>query len=476
MRFALMIEPQQGMSYDDQLAIAKRAEAAGFEALLPVRPLRELPGPGRQADDRCLGGARRARARDRRIGLGALVSPVTFRHPGILAKVVTTVDEMSGGRIEVGVGAGWNDVEHRQLGLPSRRSSERADLIEDQLAILHGLWGEPDGWSFDGRRASRSADAQFHPDRWPCPAGRRRRSARRGRGSSSAAAGRRARCGSPRATPTSSTFSRRRPTAPRSARELDDACRAIGRDPATLARSTMAGILIGRSECRGRGARSRRCWPRFGATPMPARRGWTSAASAGSIGTPDQARAQVERFAAAGWSGSCSRTSCPGTSRWSTSWARSWSAGSDASALGGGSAASRVAVAIVAADRVRVRAPGAGDRSVRSWSGVAVPSSAATGAGSAGASGDDDPAGRASARSGRSTAASAATIAAASMPTTRGRREVPGAHARRDRRAASRSREDEDEPGRVIGRRRGGRGGTSRGRGTRPGSRCLPRS
>ena len=97
-----------------------------------------------------------------RIGLGALVSPVTFRHPGNFAKVVTTVDEMSGGRVEVGVGAGWNDLEHRQLGLPFPPIKERADLLEDQLAILHGLWGEPDGWSFEGHAVT-VEDALFQP-------------------------------------------------------------------------------------------------------------------------------------------------------------------------------------------------------------------------------------------------------------------------------------------------------------------------
>ena len=69
---------------------------------------------------------------------------------------------MSGGRIEVGVGAGWNELEHRQLGLPFPPIKERADLMEDQLAILHGLWGEPDGWSYDGHQVS-IRDAQFHP-------------------------------------------------------------------------------------------------------------------------------------------------------------------------------------------------------------------------------------------------------------------------------------------------------------------------
>jgi alkanesulfonate monooxygenase SsuD/methylene tetrahydromethanopterin reductase-like flavin-dependent oxidoreductase (luciferase family) len=98
-----------------------------------------------------------------RIGLGALVSPVTFRHAGVFAKVVTTVDEMSGGRIEVGVGAGWNDLEHQQLGLAFPPIEERANMLEDQLAILHGLWGEPDGWSFEGISGVKVEHALFRP-------------------------------------------------------------------------------------------------------------------------------------------------------------------------------------------------------------------------------------------------------------------------------------------------------------------------
>ena len=162
MRFALMIEPQQGLSYGDQVAIAKRAEANGFEALFRSDHYASFPGPaGQPTTDAWTVIAGLARETDR-IGLGVLVSPVTFRHPGNFAKVVTTVDEMSGGRIEVGVGAGWNDLEHRQLGLAFPPIKERADLMEDQLAILHGLWGEPDGWSFEGHQVT-IEDASFHP-------------------------------------------------------------------------------------------------------------------------------------------------------------------------------------------------------------------------------------------------------------------------------------------------------------------------
>src|SRR3990170_5399311 len=110
MRFALMIEAQQGLSYADQLAIVRRAEAAGFEAFFRSDHYAAFPGasdnPTTDAWAVLAGLARETE----RISLGALVSPVTFRHPGSFVKVVTTVDEMSGGRVEGGVGAGWDDA------------------------------------------------------------------------------------------------------------------------------------------------------------------------------------------------------------------------------------------------------------------------------------------------------------------------------------------------------------------------------
>ena len=170
-----------------------------------------------------------------RIGLGTLVSPVTFRHPGNLAKVVTTVDEMSGGRLEVGLGAGWNDLEHRQLGLPFPEIKERADLLEDQLAILHGLWGEPDGWSYDGHAVS-IAEADFKPKPVDVPGpAADRRSAAPGRGSWSVARARHGPTGWRRATPTNSTcHPRRAPT--RSARSTPSSMRRAGRSAATRRR------------------------------------------------------------------------------------------------------------------------------------------------------------------------------------------------------------------------------------------------
>ena len=298
MRFAIQLEPQQGMSYGDHVAVARRAEANGLEAIFRSDHYASFPGPaGMPTTDAWAVLAGLARDTER-IGLGTLVSPVTFRHPGNFAKVATTVDEMSGGRVEFGVGAGWNELEHRQLGLPFPPIKERADLLEDQLAILHGLWGEPDGWSYDGHVVS-IADANFKPKPVDVP-GRPR----------TPIGGARPRIlvggeGSPRsyrlAARYADEFNLSSASGPDKVREvnaaLDAACEAIGRDPATLTRSAMVGVLIGRDEGemrdrldaikRALGADADEDWL------AERERRWI-------IGTPERAREIVHGFAAAG--------------------------------------------------------------------------------------------------------------------------------------------------------------------------------
>lgn len=150
MRYALMTEPQQGLSYDEILAVARTAEEAGLEAFFRSDHYASFPGAsGLPTTDAwaTLGGLARDTSR---IRIGVLVSPVTFRIPGSLAKVIQTVDQMSGGRVEAGFGAGWNDEEHAQLGIPFPPIEERYDMLAEELAIIHGLWTEDDGWSYDG--------------------------------------------------------------------------------------------------------------------------------------------------------------------------------------------------------------------------------------------------------------------------------------------------------------------------------------
>lgn len=150
MRYALMTEPQQGLSYDEVLALARTAEASGLEAFFRSDHYASFPGEGGLPTTDAWATLAGLARETERIALGTLVSPVTFRVPGNLAKVIQTVDEMSGGRIEAGFGAGWNEAEHAQLGIPFPPIGERYDMLAEQLAIIHGLWTEPDGWTYEG--------------------------------------------------------------------------------------------------------------------------------------------------------------------------------------------------------------------------------------------------------------------------------------------------------------------------------------
>jgi F420-dependent oxidoreductase-like protein len=297
-RFALMIEPQQGLTYEEQLAIVRRAESVGFESFFRSDHYQSFPGPaGEPTTDAWAVLAGLARETST-ITLGTLVSPVTFRPVGNLAKVVTTVDEMSGGRVEFGLGAGWNDAEHSQLGLPFPEIGERADLMEEHFAVLRGLWGEPDGWSYEGAHV-RVRDAQFHP----------KPVARPGRPTSSNGAARPRLLtggeGSPRSMRIAARYcdefnlsSSSPDTAATKFAELREACEAIGRDPATMGRSVMSGVLMGRDEAE-LDRRKTALLAAFGnesggeAWFRTRRPRWV-------LGTPDQARAMVERFEEAG--------------------------------------------------------------------------------------------------------------------------------------------------------------------------------
>ena len=298
MRFALMIEPQQGLTYAEQLAITRRAEAAGFETFFRSDHYQSFPGPtGLPTTDAWTVLAGLARETSR-IGLGVLVSPVTFRQFGNLAKVITTVDEMAGGRLEFGLGAGWHDTEHAQLGLPFPEIAERGDMLEENLDVLLGLWGEPDGWSYEGRHV-RIRDAQFYPKpvavagRPTLPNGASRPRILVGGG------------GTPRSMRIAARYADEfnlSSSSPAVARDkyaqLDAACREAGRDPATITKSTMSGVMIGRDGDELR-ARQQQLLRDFG--NADAGDDWFKERRDRWIfGTPDEARAQVERFAEAG--------------------------------------------------------------------------------------------------------------------------------------------------------------------------------
>lgn len=292
MRFALMSEPQQGLSYAEILALARAAEDAGFEAYFRSDHYASFPGAaGLPTTDAWATIAGLARETSR-IGLGVLVSPVTFRSPGNLAKVVATAAEMSGGRVELGLGAGWHELEHRQHGLGYPDTGERFDMLEEQLAIIHGLWVEPDGWSYAGAHWQVS-DALFRP-RPPAPAGRRHPNLIVGGEGKQRMAALVARYADEinitSATPASAAAGYGR---------VQAACRALGRDPHDLAYSAMAGVLVGRDEAEVE-RRAEGLVAIAGRGGLDAQRWLAERRLRWIFGTPDQARARVADLAAAG--------------------------------------------------------------------------------------------------------------------------------------------------------------------------------
>jgi F420-dependent oxidoreductase-like protein len=292
MRFALMSEPQQGLSYVEILALARTAEEAGFESYFRSDHYASFPG----ADDQpttdawaTLAGLARDTSH---ITLGTLVSPVTFRQAGNLVKVATTVDEMSGGRVEVGVGAGWNDEEHAAYGLPFPEQQARFDMLEEQLAIIHGLWTQPDGWSYEGHYWQ-VRNARFYP----------KPQERAGHPHPNLIVGGK---GGPRLARLVAQYadeinisSASSATVAEGFGRVRDACSDIGRDPSSVTYSAMTGVLVGRDESEVR-ARVRDLIPMFGGSDDGLDAWLSDRRQRWIMGTPDEARQRVNEFEAAG--------------------------------------------------------------------------------------------------------------------------------------------------------------------------------
>jgi F420-dependent oxidoreductase-like protein len=149
MQLRIFTEPQQGADYTTLLRVARATEDLGFDAFfrsdhyLKIGGSNGLPGPT-DAWTTLAGLARETS----RIRLGTLVSPATFRLPGPLAIIVAQVDQMSGGRVELGLGAGWFAAEHTAYGIPFPAPAERFARYEEQLEVITGLWDVPDGGTF----------------------------------------------------------------------------------------------------------------------------------------------------------------------------------------------------------------------------------------------------------------------------------------------------------------------------------------
>jgi F420-dependent oxidoreductase-like protein len=169
MRMCLMIEGQEGVTWDQWRALAETAEEAGFEALFRSDHYESLGGGPNTGSLDAWGTISALAALTTRIKLGTLVSPGTFRHPSVLARMATTADHVSGGRIELGMGAGWHEGEHRSFGFPYETVKDRFDRHAEQVEIVHRSW-ESEPFDFQGRYyALERCDARPKPLQQPHP-------------------------------------------------------------------------------------------------------------------------------------------------------------------------------------------------------------------------------------------------------------------------------------------------------------------
>jgi F420-dependent oxidoreductase-like protein len=280
MELCVMIEGQEDVTWPQWQALAAACEEHGVPALFRsdhYLPLDEHPERGvLDAWATVIALA----ATTTTLRLGTLVSPATFRHPSVLAKMAVTADHVSGGRIELGLGAGWHAGEHAAYGLPFASTKERMDVFAEQLEIIRGLWGAGT-FAFEGEHYRlEGVDAQPTPVQDPMPlivggAGKPR-SVRLA-----------ARFASEYNTPFPSVDEVRTRKA-----AVTDAWYAEGRDPGTLRFSVMTGAVLGRdaAEVRDRAARvgAKTDQPDF--TPPDT---WVS-------GTVDEAASQLRALADAG--------------------------------------------------------------------------------------------------------------------------------------------------------------------------------
>ena len=149
MRLCIFTEPQQGATYDDLRRIAQSAEQAGYDGFFRSDHYLAMGGDGLPGPTDAWVTLAGLALQTSRIRLGTLVSSATFRLPGPLAISVAQVDAMSGGRIELGLGGGWFEAEHAAYGIPFPPLGERFDRLTEQLEIITGLWGTPEGRTYD---------------------------------------------------------------------------------------------------------------------------------------------------------------------------------------------------------------------------------------------------------------------------------------------------------------------------------------
>ncbi|HET7566664.1 MAG TPA: TIGR03560 family F420-dependent LLM class oxidoreductase [Gaiellaceae bacterium] len=287
MELALMIEGQEGVTWDDWCALAAACEEHGVGTLFRSdHYVSQGDEDANVAHDAWTTLAALA-ARTTTLRLGTLVSPATFRPPALLANAAATADCVSGGRIELGLGAGWMEREHRAFGFPFPETRERVEMFAEQLEIVHRLWTEP-RVSFRGRHyVLEDAPGLPKPVQKPRPpllAG-----GSGGRGTAEPAARFADEYNTPFASPAGFAEIRARVAA---------ACERVGRDPATMRCSVMTGLLVGATREEAL-ARAREL---YGRRPRETSfDDWLAGyAERAIVGSVDEVAARLREYAAAG--------------------------------------------------------------------------------------------------------------------------------------------------------------------------------
>jgi F420-dependent oxidoreductase-like protein len=231
-----MIEGQEDVTWRQWCDLAKACEDAGLEGLFRSDHYLSVGGHSERGSLDAWTTLAGLAARTERIRLGTMVSPTTFRHPSVLAKSVVTVDHISGGRIELGIGAGWHEAEHRAYGFSFPPTSVRMAVLEEQIEIVHRSWGDP--FDFDGSHFRiEELDALPKPLQRPHPnlivggSGNRRSAALAARWADE--------YNTVFASPEECRRRRQR---------VADAWEAAGRDPGSLTFSLMTGFVVGKTD------------------------------------------------------------------------------------------------------------------------------------------------------------------------------------------------------------------------------------
>jgi F420-dependent oxidoreductase-like protein len=233
MRVCLMVEGQEGVTWEQWVALARAAEDAGLDALFRSDHYSAIIRPVAGALDAWATLAGLA-AVTGRIRLGTLVSPATFRHPSVLARMATTVDHISGGRVELGMGAGWYDRDHAENGFAYLDGKGRFDLFAEQVEIVVRTWTE-EGFDHDGPHYTLRGQTAL-----PLPVQRPHPPLVLGGAATPRAAALAARFATEY-----NTFGVGAAELRARRRALDEACERAERDPATLPLSLMTTCVVG---------------------------------------------------------------------------------------------------------------------------------------------------------------------------------------------------------------------------------------